>query len=139
MLASAYISSLMHIDPHSEPKVLDHLYCRQPNAVEIIQLVEVPAPSQRFPSSPIDWSSSSSSYYSSESESQYDDPQSVGTSYCSSDTPEEIDLEEEEISKPDETYDTRATRIHAWREKFAKDMGLTISGMFVPLNVTLPL
>jgi len=127
----SYIGSLM-IDPHTsdQPKVdLGHLYCRQQHAVEIIQLIEVPAPSRRFPSSPID-SSSSSSCYSSESESESEYPpdeeaESIGSSYCSSDTPEQMDSEEEEISNPDETSDIRVTRVHTWRANFAKDMGLT--------------
>jgi len=124
----SYIGSLM-IDPHTsdQPKVdLGHLYCRQQHAVEIIQLIEVPAPSRRFTSSPID-SRSSSSCYSSEPESEYtsdDEAEPVGPSYCSSDTPEQMDSEEEEISNSDKTYDIRVTRVHAWRANFAKDMGL---------------
>jgi len=132
----SYIASLMI--SRDQPKVdLAHLYCRQQHAVEIIQLVEVPAPSRRFASSPID-SGSSSSCYSSESESEYpadDEGVSDGTSYCSSDTSEEMYCEEEEISNSDETYDTRVTRVHAWRENFAKDMGLALSDT-LPKNPT---
>jgi hypothetical protein len=138
--AHSYFDSLM-IDPNTgdQHKIdLGHLYCRQPYAVEIIQLVEVPAPARRFASSPIDSSSiasSSSSCYSSESESEYssddDEVESAGSSYCSSDSSEQINSEEEEVvSKPDETYDTRATRVHAWRASFAKDTGIASSGIY---------
>jgi len=111
--------------------------------LEIIQLVEVPAPARRFASSPIDSSSiasSSSSCYSSESESEYssddDEAESAGSSYCSSDSSEQINSEEEEeVSKPDETYDTRATRVHAWRASFAKDTGIASSDI-LPIQHT---
>ena len=135
--AHSYIGSLM-IDqrPGDQSKAdLGHLYCRQQYAVEIIQLVEVPPPSRRFASSSVDPSSgasSSSSWYSSESESDHtsDDEgtEFVGRSYCSSDTPEEMDSEDDVISHPDETYDTRVTRVHAWRDNFVKDMGSIPSG-----------
>lgn len=129
--SASYLRSLMIDD--DKPKVdLAHLYCHKQYAVEIIQLIEVPPPSRRFPSSPIDPSSiaSSSSCCSySDSESDYtsdydDDAESVGPSYCSSDNPGGINDEQEEISTPDETYDTRVIRVHAWRESFAKAMSL---------------
>jgi len=118
-------------DPHSgdQPKVAHHVYCRQQHAVEIIQLIEVPAPSQRFAPSRIG-SSSSSSSYSCSTASEYSSHNDVVSSYCSSDTPEETTFEEDEPSTPDATYDTRVTRIHAWRDKFARDMGFTLPGMF---------
>lgn len=125
---------MIHPDDNTKLDLLDrHLYCRQQHAVEIIQLTEVPPPTPRFTSAHVD-SSSTSSSYSCDSESDYpsdeddddDDSESdYGTSYCSSDTPEEMDDEEDVASTHDETYDTRVTRIHAWREKYAKDMGLT--------------
>jgi len=140
--AHSYIDSLMIHSGSDQPKVdPGHLYCRQQYAVEIIQLIEVPAPSRRFASPAIDSSSvassSSSSYYSSESESEYlsdddDEAESVGPSYCSSDTPEQMDSDEEGVSIPDETYDVRVTRVHAWRESFTKDVGLIPSGTFLP-------
>jgi len=123
----SYFDSLMIADQHKFD--LGHLYCRQPPyAVEIIQLVEVPAPARRFASSSASSSSSSSSSYSSESESgYYDDAESAGSSYCSSDSSEHITSEdEEEVLIPDETHDTRVTRVHAWRASFAKDMGIDL-------------
>ncbi|KIM88237.1 hypothetical protein PILCRDRAFT_85490 [Piloderma croceum F 1598] len=133
--AHSYFDSLMIVpntgDQH-KPIDLAHLYCRQPYAVEIIQLVEVPAPARRFPIVSSSIASSSSSCYSSESESEYssdddDNAESAGSSYCSSDSSEQMNSEEEEeVSKPDETYDTRVTRVHAWRATFAKDMGIDI-------------
>jgi hypothetical protein len=124
-------SSYIMFDPHSgdQPKVAHHVYCRQQHAVEIIQLIEVPAPSQRFAPSRIG-SSSSSSSYSCSTASEYSSHNDVVSSYCSSDTPEETTFEEDEPSTPDTTYDTRVTRIHAWRDKFARDMGFTLPGMF---------
>lgn len=111
-----------------------HLYLPRQHAVEIIQLIEVAPPSRRQLSPPTDSSSmasSSSSCYSSETESDYlSDEEPSCSSYCSSDTPEQLAslrCDGEEVSEPDETYDIRATRVHAWREKSAKDMGILIS------------
>jgi hypothetical protein len=111
-----------------------HLYLPRQHAVEIIQLIEVAPPSRRQLSLSTDSSSvasSSSSCYSSETESEYlSDEEPSCSSYCSSDTPEQLvslRCDGEEIFKPDETHDIRATRVHAWREKSAKDMGISIS------------
>jgi hypothetical protein len=135
MLDNSYFDSLMIRDQHKFD--LANLYCRQPYAVEIIQLVEVPPPARRFPIDSSSIASSSSSCYSSECESEYSsEAESAGSSYCSSDSSEQMNSEEEEVSKPDETYGTRVTRVHAWRASFAKDMG--IGSYFLPSYASVP-
>jgi hypothetical protein len=137
--ARPYISSpnlIMINAPSGHQAKVDpsHLYLSRQSAVEIIQLIEVAPPSRRQPSPSVDSSSvasSSSSCYSSLTEGEYpSDDESVCSSYCSSDTPEQLvslRCDGEEVSKPDESYDTRVTRVHAWREKSAKDMGFLLS------------
>lgn len=137
-----YISSpdlIMINAPNDNQAKVDpgHLYLPRQHAVEIIQLIEVAPPSRRRLSPSTDSSSvasSSSSCYSSETESEYlSDEEPSCSSYCSSDTPEQLvslRCDGEEIFKPDETHDIRATRVHAWREKSAKDMGVSISGTY---------
>lgn len=128
-----YLNSLM-ITPHAsndQTKVdPDQLYFRPQRTVEIIQLIEVSPPTPRC-LSPIDSSSiasSSSSEYSSESEYDYpsdNEDETICSSYCSSDALAQMDslrCDDEEASKPDETYDIRIIRVHAWRDTFAKAM-----------------
>lgn len=141
--ARPYINSpdliMINASNHHQAKVdPGHLYLPQQHVVEIIQLIEVAPPSRRQLSLPTDSSSAASSfssYYSSETESDYlSDEEPSCSSYCSSDTPEQLAslrCDREEKSEPDETYDVRATRVHAWREKSAKDMGILIFGMYV--------
>lgn len=124
------------------PHVLDHpklnpghLFLRQQRTVEIIQLVEGPPPPPRRITSVINSScagSSSSSYYSSEYDSSpsEEEAESVCSSYCSSDDfVEQPESEEQEASRPDETYTIRMKRIMAWRENFSTDMSTLCSGM----------
>lgn len=127
--------------PKADPT---HLYVHQRHTVEIIQLTEVAAPApSRFPGSPVDSSSlasSSSSCFSTdeESESEYptdEEPESICSSYCSSDDPEPNAAslrDDADASKyrPDAAYDTRVTRVQAWRTRSASDMAFTVPGTY---------
>ncbi|KAI0761802.1 hypothetical protein BD413DRAFT_485377 [Trametes elegans] len=95
-----------------------HLYLHQQHTVEVIQLIEVPAPPPR--STPCTSSLASSSFYSSSCSSDEDSEQdeSVGSSYCSSD--EESSDASPEAPVYDDTYKTRLNRVLAWREGFSK-------------------
>ncbi|KDQ50159.1 hypothetical protein JAAARDRAFT_200245 [Jaapia argillacea MUCL 33604] len=110
-----------------------HLYLRRQHTVEIIQLEEVPPPSVRHPvpstsSSAPSSSSAGSSFYSSTFDEE--EEESVCSSYCSSVSQEQVAPEVEEKSSMavlDDTYAARMKRIHAWRENFAKEMGISYS------------
>ncbi|KAH9939147.1 hypothetical protein B0H21DRAFT_757325 [Amylocystis lapponica] len=95
----------------------------QERTLEIIQLIEVPAP-PRAQRSSTKFSSSvaSSSYTSSSSSSTNPDSveESAISSYCSS------DAEDCCVSVPDDTYTTRLKRVLAWRENHAKATGLPL-------------
>lgn len=138
MLGPSALDTIM-LDAHStddQTKVdLDSLCLYPHGAVQIIQLIEVSPPTPRKISSPYAASlatSSQSSEYSSESEySEYstnddDEDADVCSSYCSSaEAQEQMDslrCDDEGVPRLDETYDIRATRVHAWRTKFADDM-----------------
>ena len=137
--------------PHYAPKddsTTTPLYlCQQPAVVEIIQLIEVDAPPPRqlasdFASSSASSSSASQSASSSSSHSgsgsdycetsESEESESVCTSYCSSD---EEEMKERKIMFYDDTYSTRLSRVLAWRENFAKAMG--ISGTSPPSHALL--
>ncbi|KAL1945032.1 hypothetical protein VTO73DRAFT_2652 [Trametes versicolor] len=98
-----------------------HLYLHQQRTVEVIQLIEVPAPPPRSHISSFASSSfASSSYDSSESSSEEDE--SVCSSYCSSEEDADADADVDMNQAPvyDDTYKTRYNRVLAWREGFAK-------------------
>ncbi|KAH9849853.1 hypothetical protein C2E23DRAFT_887834 [Lenzites betulinus] len=97
-----------------------HLFLRQQHTVEVIQLVEVPAPPPRSHISSFASSSfASSSDCSSTAES--DDDESVCSSYCSSDDDDEhMDTDPTRAPAYDDTYHVRFTRVLAWREGFSK-------------------
>lgn len=126
-LSPSALDTIM-LDAHDQTKVnLDSLYLYPQGAVQIIQLIEVspPTPNKFYPASLV--TSSQSSEYSSESEySEHSSDADVCSSYCSSEeAQEQIDslrCDDEGAPRPDETYDIRATRVHAWRKKFADDM-----------------
>ncbi|KAI0369760.1 hypothetical protein BV20DRAFT_1113474 [Pilatotrama ljubarskyi] len=93
-----------------------HLYLHQQRTVEVIQLIEVPAPPPR--SHPYT-SIASSSFVSSSCDSSDDDSEedeSVCSSYCSSE--EDADVNQAPVY--DDTYKTRLNRVLAWREGFVK-------------------
>ncbi|KAF8326479.1 hypothetical protein F5887DRAFT_225756 [Amanita rubescens] len=107
----------------------NHLYYKQP--LQIIQLVECPAPPPR-PSPAYAYSSdapSSSDYLESD-----EDSDEICSSYCSSDVPPDhadsaLDSHPQaspSFSPSPETYDSRMKRILAWRENFSP----AISGAF---------
>jgi len=106
------------------------LYLRQQRTVEIIQLVEVdaPPPPRRSPSTFTSSSEPSSSYSSNDSygSSEFDpeEEEVAATSYCSSD---EEEMEERKIAFYDDTFPTRLNRVIAWRDGFAKAMGVSLS------------
>ncbi|KAI0642406.1 hypothetical protein C8Q79DRAFT_1013679 [Trametes meyenii] len=112
-LAFSAPAPFMHKDypPHAA-----HLYLHPQRTVEVIQLIEVPAPPPR--SHPYT-SVASSSFVSSSCDSSDDDSEedeSVCSSYCSSE-------EEQEPSQApvyDDTYKTRLNRVLAWRDGFEK-------------------
>lgn len=99
---------------------------------EVIQLVEVPAPprqqkqQQQHPSTITSSSLPSSSVYSdscsSEAESEESEP--VCSSYCSSDEDVAAIQEAGSYACYDDTYTTRLGRVLAWRDGFAKAMGV---------------
>ncbi|EMD38982.1 hypothetical protein CERSUDRAFT_93021 [Gelatoporia subvermispora B] len=123
MIDQQHPLSLPH--PHHQEFAKDvvggPLYLHQQRTLEVIQLIEVPAPPRVDPPSTF---ASSSTYTSSDSDSDSDDNDSDCESYCSSD-PEELDAARE--SMPDDTYKTRQNRVLAWRETFAKGVGATVS------------
>ncbi|KAI0793820.1 hypothetical protein C8Q74DRAFT_1244996 [Fomes fomentarius] len=103
--------SYMHKDPQPS-----HLYLHQQRTVEVIQLIEVPAPPPR--SHPYTSTLASSSFASSSCDSTDDDSEqdeSVSSSYCSSE-----EDESEQAPVYDDTYKTRLNRVLAWREGFVK-------------------
>lgn len=96
-------------------------YHQQP---EVIQLVEVSAPQPSL-QHPYSSEAFSSCYSSSSDSSETDSEDDEGcTSYCSSD-PEE--MEESGHGYYDDTYGTRLSRVLAWRDGFAKAMGVAVS------------
>ncbi|KAH8103923.1 hypothetical protein BXZ70DRAFT_672571 [Cristinia sonorae] len=118
------------------------LYLRQQRTVEVIQLIEVEAPPPQQPASDFASSSasSSSSSCSSGSESaasetcetsESEESESVCTSYCSSD---EEEMKERKIMFYDDTYGTRLNRVLAWRDSFAKSMGIADTSSYTPLS-----
>ena len=93
---------------------------------EVIQLVEVPAPPPAKHPSTITSSSvpSSSAYTESCAEtSESEEEDSEASSYCSSE-------EGDEAARAcyDDTYGTRLSRVLAWRDGFAKALGVALSG-----------
>lgn len=99
------------------------VYYRQP---EVIQLVEVSAPPPlQQPSTITSASVPSSSFYSESCESSETDSEEDedATSYCSSDD----DMEDNSQGYYDDTYGTRLGRVLAWRDSFAKAMGVAIT------------
>ncbi|KZT07542.1 uncharacterized protein LAESUDRAFT_725003 [Laetiporus sulphureus 93-53] len=122
------------VAPHHDPMYMPSkatlagpLYLQQ-CSLEIIQLVEVPAPPRIRPSSSFMGSSFASSSYSSSMEESEDE--SECSSYCSSDPEEE---EAARTSAPDDTYKTRLHRVLVWREKLAHAMGVPAISTFSPL------
>ncbi|KAF8327327.1 hypothetical protein F5887DRAFT_1190955 [Amanita rubescens] len=112
----------------------NHLYYKQP--LQIIQLVECPAPPPR-PSPAYAYSSdapSSSDYLESD-----EDSDEICSSYCSSDVPPDhadsaLDSHPQaspSFSPSPETYDSRMKRILAWRENFSPAISGAFSGMLL--------
>ncbi|KAI0698347.1 hypothetical protein BC835DRAFT_664779 [Cytidiella melzeri] len=98
------------------------LYYRQH---EVIQLIEVPAPTQQQHLSDITSSSVASSSYSDSDSSAADSDESEScSSYCSSD---EEAFEGSSHGCYDDTYNTRLSRVAAWRDSFAKAMGVAFN------------
>ncbi|KAH9935973.1 uncharacterized protein BXZ73DRAFT_100450 [Epithele typhae] len=95
------------------PAAALYLHCAP--TVEVIQLVEVPAPPPR--SHPYSSSYASSSFASSSgSDSDSEQDESICSSYCSSDDAASADAP----APADDTYKTRITRVLAWRDGFTK-------------------
>lgn len=109
-----------------QDKFDDHrVYVQQQHTVQIIQLVEAPAPPQRNLGSAIDSSyCSSSSYSESSSLASEEEEEVVCESYCSSDDEEVQDTR----SCPPDTYSLRMKRILSWRENFSAHLSATLSG-----------
>ncbi|OCH96376.1 hypothetical protein OBBRIDRAFT_787456 [Obba rivulosa] len=109
--------------PHHRPFVKDvvggPLYLHQQRTLEVIQLIEVPAPPRVQPPSTFSSSSFASSSYTSSSS----DEESDCESYCSSDAE---DIEPASASVSNDTYNTRQSRVLAWRESSAKAMGAAL-------------
>ncbi|KAI6001314.1 hypothetical protein EDD15DRAFT_2158585 [Pisolithus albus] len=106
-----------------------HLYVREPNAIQIIQLVEGPPPAPRNISSVIQSASAGCSYPST-SESGEEEC----SSYCSSVvTPYESCKDHEPVPWTDDTYDTRMKRVHLWRDAVTKG---TLSPCLCPRSLT---
>ncbi|KAI0630770.1 hypothetical protein C8Q77DRAFT_1075353 [Trametes polyzona] len=106
--------SFLHKDA---PAPHPHLYLHQQRTVEVIELIEVPAPPPRSHISSFASSSFASSSYDSSEDSEEDE--SVCSSYCSS----EEDMDVDQAPAYDDTYKTRYNRVLAWREGFAKAVG----------------
>lgn len=109
-----------------QDKFDDHLvYFQQQHTVQIIQLVEAPAPPQRTLGSAIDSSyGSSSSYSESSSLASEEEEDVVCESYCSSDDQEAQDTR----SCTPDTYSLRMKRILSWRENFSAHLSAALSG-----------
>ncbi|KAG6331630.1 hypothetical protein ID866_7461 [Astraeus odoratus] len=91
-----------------------HLYVCQPNAIQIIQLVEGPPPPPRRISSVLGSTAAGSSYPST---SDSEEGSEQCSSYCSSIvTPDESSKEHEPAPWTDETYSIRMRRVRAWRD-----------------------
>ncbi|KAL6306245.1 hypothetical protein BKA93DRAFT_816554 [Sparassis latifolia] len=118
----------MHKDTTATPLFLQH------RTLEIIQLIEVPAPPRVQHPSTIASSSAatSSTSYLSTSTSGIEDADSVASSsYCSSAEGQS------DVFVPDDTYKIRLTRVLAWRESSAKVPGG--SQLTTPLAPAVPL
>ncbi|EKM82216.1 hypothetical protein AGABI1DRAFT_55411 [Agaricus bisporus var. burnettii JB137-S8] len=116
-----------------QDKFDDHrVYVQQQHTVQIIQLVEAPAPPQRNLGSAIDSSyCSSSSYSESSSLASEEEEEVVCESYCSSDDEEVQDTR----SCPPDTYSLRMKRILSWRENFSAHLSATLSEPTLPSSL----
>lgn len=101
-----------------------HDYRKQPNTLQIIELVECAAPPPRADAYSSE-TSSSSDYPDSD-----DDSEEICSSYCSSDAPpEELDVADSAALSPSpDTYNLRMKRILAWRENFCPAMSAALDG-----------
>ncbi|TFK20241.1 hypothetical protein FA15DRAFT_682633 [Coprinopsis marcescibilis] len=124
----------MH-DEHKCPT--GHVFVRQPYSLQIIQLVEEPAPPPRKLSAGSSIASdSASSYWSSDcSESAMEDEdeeeEQSCSSYCSSDlAPEQPPTER--VQSSTDTYSLRLKRILAWREDFYAHADALLSESSLP-------
>ncbi|KAJ3485934.1 hypothetical protein NLI96_g4592 [Meripilus lineatus] len=104
------------------------VYLRQHRTIELIELIEVPAPPPRQQPSTITSSEASSSPYTescSSSEFDSEEDESAGSSYCSSD---EEDMAQRDMPLYDDTYRTRLNRVLAWRDGFSKSSAAPSGG-----------
>lgn len=131
--------------PPPRPQYDPAVGLRHPRAVEIIQLVEVPAPMRAprphrsLPAS----TPASTSYCSSSSESEESES---AESYCSSDVPSlrhdapghrsSESEDEPEPARWDDTFHQRMRRIENWRDHYAKSVGAEF-GEQPPLSLCL--
>ncbi|EIW78911.1 hypothetical protein CONPUDRAFT_83310 [Coniophora puteana RWD-64-598 SS2] len=116
-------SSPIHMFDHFQSKVAspNHLYVRQPHAIQIIQLVEGPPPPRRVSSVAYSSSycSSASSCPTSSSDEEDEDDCTDSSSYCSSYVSDEASLGQK-VLWTDETHDIRMKRVTSWRDVAAK-------------------
>lgn len=114
-LGPSPLKDMLALDSKVSP---GHLYVREPNAIQIIQLVEGPPPAPRNISSVIQSASAGCSYPTT---SESDEEEC--SSYCSSVvTPYESCKDHEPVPWTDDTYDTRMKRVHLWRDAVTKDL-----------------
>ena len=108
-----------------------HPYLCQHRTIEIIELVEVPAPTRREHISVPDTSSYASTSYCSDDESleeDGDEEQDAAESYCSSEEEEEymtgaIEDSEKERAAAQATFQSRMRRIENWPDAYPKAVG----------------
>ena len=120
-------SAPIHMFDHFQSKVAspNHLYVRQPHAIQIIQLVECPPPPRRVSS--VAYSSSAGSSASScptSSSDEDEDDFTDSSSYCSSYVSDEASLGQK-VLWTDETHDIRMKRVTSWRDAAAKALTAT--------------
>lgn len=107
-----------------------------PNALQIIQLDEAPAPPPRTTNNDDIASLYSSSFCSSsDSDSQSEEDESICSSYCSSDEDQSDDIECDDQSDDDSVSEfMRRERILGWRKTFSSALSDSFSGeLFSPL------